>query len=114
MVDCVGVWLLSVCFLSVSLSLFLICPTCVHRYGTCQRVSDREKTIFISAFAFKGRIHGLANLCITVIAIYAPMIYAAQCIMFWMRAYPLRGQVGGGLGPGNQEFFGPCEMASSR
>jgi hypothetical protein len=24
---------------------------------------------------------------------YAPMIYTALCIMFWMRAYPLRGQV---------------------
>jgi hypothetical protein len=27
---------------------------------------------------------------------YAPMIYTALCIMFWMRAYPLLGQVGGG------------------
>jgi hypothetical protein len=30
---------------------------------------------------------------------YAPMIYTAPlapCIMFWMRAYPLRGEVGGG------------------
>jgi hypothetical protein len=24
------------------------------------------------------------------------MIYTAPCIMFWMRAYPLRGEVGGG------------------
>jgi hypothetical protein len=24
------------------------------------------------------------------------MIYTAMCIMFWMRAYPLLGQVGGG------------------
>ncbi len=24
------------------------------------------------------------------------MIYTALCIMFWMRAYPLRGQEGGG------------------
>ncbi len=30
------------------------------------------------------------------ITIYAPMIYTAPFIMFWMRAYPLRGQVGGG------------------
>jgi hypothetical protein len=30
------------------------------------------------------------------ITIYAPMIYTAPCIMVWMRAYPLRGQVGGG------------------
>jgi hypothetical protein len=29
-----------------------------------------------------------------------PLIYTAPCIMFWMRAYPLRGEVGGGfLGP---------------
>jgi hypothetical protein len=29
---------------------------------------------------------------------YAPVIYTAQCIMFWMRAYryPLLGEVGGG------------------
>ncbi len=48
------------------------------------------------------------------IAIYAPMIYTTPCIMFWMHAYSLRGQVGEGWGPGNREFFGPCEMASSR
>jgi hypothetical protein len=27
---------------------------------------------------------------------YAPMIYTAPCIMFWMRAYLLLGQVGAG------------------
>ncbi len=26
---------------------------------------------------------------------------------------PLRGQVGRGLGPGNRDFFGPCEVTSS-
>ncbi len=30
--------------------------------------------------------------------IYAPMIYTALCIMFWMRAYPLLGKWEG-LGP---------------
>ncbi len=35
-------------------------------------------------------------LTVQIITIYAPMIYTAQCIMFWMRAYPLRGKVGGG------------------
>jgi hypothetical protein len=44
--------------------------------------------------------------------ICAPMIYTALCIMFWMRAYPLLGQGGGGLGPGILEFFGP-QMALS-
>jgi hypothetical protein len=32
----------------------------------------------------------------SVVTIYAPMIYTAPCIMFWIREYPLRGQVGGG------------------
>ncbi len=50
-----------------------------------------------------------------VITIYAPMIYTALYIMFWIRAYPVRGQVGCGcMGPGIREFFGPCEMVSSR
>jgi hypothetical protein len=51
-----------------------------------------------------------------VLTIYAPMIYTAPCIKFWMRAYPLHGEVGGGrgLGPGILEFFGPCEMGTSR
>jgi hypothetical protein len=40
----------------------------------------------------------------TVLAIYSPMIYTDPCLM---RAYPLRGQVGGGLGPGNLKYFGP-------
>ncbi len=30
------------------------------------------------------------------LAIYASMIHTGPCIMFWMRAYRLRGQVGGG------------------
>jgi hypothetical protein len=41
------------------------------------------------------------------ITIYAPMIYTAPCLMFWMRAYPLRGQEEGGVGPGILKFFGP-------
>jgi hypothetical protein len=36
--------------------------------------------------------------------IYAPMIYTALCIMFWMRAYPLLGKVEG-VGPWNSQFF---------
>jgi hypothetical protein len=30
-----------------------------------------------------------------------------MCIMFWMRAYPLRGQVGGGWPLEISSFFGP-------
>jgi hypothetical protein len=34
-----------------------------------------------------------------VIAIYGPLIYTALYLMLLMQANPLRGQVGGGLGP---------------
>jgi hypothetical protein len=40
------------------------------------------------------------------------MIYTASFIIFWMCVY-MRAS-GRGLGPGNREFFGPSEMASSR
>ena len=49
----------------------------------------------------------------TLLTIYAPMIYTAPCIMFWMRAYPLQGKWEG-VGPGIPEFFGLCEMGTSR
>jgi hypothetical protein len=38
---------------------------------------------------------------------YAPMIYTALCIMFWMLAYPLLEQVGGGLALEFSSFLGP-------
>ncbi len=41
------------------------------------------------------------------ITIYAPMIYTALCIMFWIRAYPLLGQVGGGWALEFSSFLGP-------
>ncbi len=41
--------------------------------------------------------HGtVSTLQVNKFNFYAPMIYTAPCIMFWMRAYPLRGPVGGG------------------
>jgi hypothetical protein len=46
-----------------------------------------------------------------IIAIYGPMIYTAPYILLLMRVNPLRRQVGGGFSPGNQDFFGPREMA---
>ncbi len=49
-----------------------------------------------------------------IIAIYALMIHTAPYALFFMFADPLRGQVAGGLGPENRDFFGPCEMALSR
>jgi hypothetical protein len=38
---------------------------------------------------------------------FAPMIYTALCTMFWMRAYPLLGQVGGCWALEFSSFLGP-------
>ncbi len=43
------------------------------------------------------------------ITIYAPMIDTAPCIMFWMCAYPLRGEVGGGWALEFPSFLGPVK-----
>jgi hypothetical protein len=37
------------------------------------------------------------------------MIYTAPCLMFSMRAYPLRGQVGGGWALEFESFLGPVK-----
>jgi hypothetical protein len=45
-----------------------------------------------------------------IITIYAPVIYTAPCIMFWMGAYTLPTWGSGrGLGPGIPEFLGPLK-----
>jgi hypothetical protein len=44
-----------------------------------------------------------------IITIYLPMINTAPCIMFWMRAYPLLGQVGGGWTLEFESFLGPVK-----
>ncbi len=43
------------------------------------------------------------------LTIYAPMIYTAPCIIFWMRAYPLQGQVEGGWALEFASFLGPVK-----
>ena len=45
----------------------------------------------------------------TLLAIYAPMVYTAPCVMFFMRADPLRGQVGGGWALEIETFLGPVK-----
>jgi hypothetical protein len=40
---------------------------------------------------------------------YAPMTYTAPCIMLWMRAYPLRGEVGGVWALEFESFLGPVK-----
>jgi hypothetical protein len=44
-----------------------------------------------------------------VLTIYAPMIYTILCIMFWTRAYPLRGEVGGGWDLEFLSLLGPVK-----
>ncbi len=44
-----------------------------------------------------------------IITIYAPVIYTALCIMFWMGAYTLRGEVGGGWALEFPSFLGPVK-----
>ncbi len=43
------------------------------------------------------------------LAIYSPMIYKVPCVMFLMRADPLRGQVGGGWALEIECFLGPVK-----
>jgi hypothetical protein len=44
-----------------------------------------------------------------VTTFYAPVIYTAPCILFWMRAYPLRGEMGGGWALEFSSFLGPVQ-----
>jgi hypothetical protein len=59
---------------------------------------------------FIGQRRVLADV-LWLVTIYAPMIYTrtAPCIMFWMRAYPLRGEVGGGWALEFSSFLGPVK-----
>ncbi len=50
-----------------------------------------------------------AVVCQCILAIYVHMIYTAPCLMFWMRAGPLRGQVGGGLALEIETILGPVK-----
>jgi hypothetical protein len=43
------------------------------------------------------------------VAIYAPMIYTAPCVMLLIRAASITRASGRGLGPGNQDFSGPVK-----
>jgi hypothetical protein len=44
-----------------------------------------------------------------MLTIYAPMNYTAPCIMFWMCAYLLLGQVGAGWALEFESFLGPVK-----
>ncbi len=61
-------------------------------YYMCDKLQGQffESSNFSFLFSFCDKPLKMGNL-----SIYPPMIYTAPCIMFWMHAYPLRGQVGG-------------------
>ena len=46
---------------------------------------------------------------LSILTIYAPVIYTAPCIMFWMGAYTLCGEVGGGWALEFLSFLGPVK-----
>jgi hypothetical protein len=43
---------------------------------------------------------------------YAPMLHTPLCIMFWMHAYPLLGQVEGSWAPEISSFLGPKTLCT--
>ncbi len=57
----------------------------------------------------KGMWKIFINLHTSIIAIYAPMIYTAPCVMFLMRTDKLRGQVVEGWALDIETFLGPVK-----
>ncbi len=44
-----------------------------------------------------------------LLTIYEPTIYTALCIMFWMSAYPIQGELGGDWALEYLSFLGPVK-----
>ncbi len=73
----------------------LLCAGCAYYVPySCLLISNKFCNGMGAARAGRAPSWALVNK-----TTYAPMIYTALCIMFWMRAYPLLGQVGGGWAP---------------
>ncbi len=78
-------------------------------------MQDRDKGFhclrFINVLVFCQRLGGALVRCICTnqVTIYAPVIYTAPCIMFWMGAYTLCGEVGGGWALDFPSFLGPMK-----
>jgi hypothetical protein len=58
---------------------------------------------------YKDTLPDIRYCRVSKITIYAPVIYTAPCIMFWMGAYTLRGEVGGGRALEFLSFLGPVK-----
>jgi len=62
----------------------------------CWRLPPAFHSLYISVQQRKYNSQTTNKEPRNVLTIYAPMIYTAPCKMFWMRAYPLQEEVGGG------------------
>jgi hypothetical protein len=89
---------------SVRLPSFLLCTLSYYVVLFCKQTCKKLSSKLLLYFPFTGLIS----------AIYGPVIYTAPHVMLLMRATAITRASGNGLGPGNRNFFGPCEMASSR
>jgi hypothetical protein len=85
--------------------------TLVKTKGKSEHFPSIVQRIFFTCSQQLKPINHLYNIRV---AISASMIYTAPYVMFLMRAASITRASGRGLGSGKREFFGPCEMASSR
>ncbi len=104
-----GPWLLQV---GLTAEVHVIHPLYTIHTVNFQPLSMRHTVKnfgFFSTYVSLALWEGVCQVCShsdEKLTIYAPMIYTAQCIMFWMRAYPLQGEVGGGWALEFESFLG--------
>jgi hypothetical protein len=71
--------------------------------------SANERLTIKVTYGIISTVYFNCSLVYSIIDIYAPMIYTAPYIIFLMRAYPLRGQVGEGFALEIERFLGPVK-----
>jgi hypothetical protein len=86
---------------------------CVCRWqNLVTRAEERHKLVTASLNFYKTAEQVSSNHRLVFSYLWTCDLYGPY-VMFMMHADPLRGQVGGGLGPGNSDFLG-LEMATSK
>ena len=65
--------------------------------------------LLLLALHFHFCVTAVLYCLLCILTIYAAKIHTALCIMFLMRAFPLRGQVGGGWALEMESFLGPVK-----
>ena len=77
--------------------------TCSNEFFCCCKLFVKYCLIVITVYGNKQ--------VKKIITIYAPMIYTAPCVRFWIWADRLRGEVGGeGLALEIESFVGPVKL----